>query len=76
MTICRHAYPNPKPLNGVETVFELLQETDLVKRDEVLLYISQRLHVHGIMGRSEEDTIHGKGFGLLRNGSNNMQNAL
>lgn len=47
-----------------------------MKRDEVLLYISRHLHVHGIMGRSEEDTIHGKEFSLLRNGSNNTQNAL
>lgn len=38
-----------------------------MKRDDVLLYISRHLHVHGIMGRSEEDTIHGKEFSLLRN---------
>lgn len=48
-------------------VFELFQETDLMKSDEVLLYISRCLHVHGIMGRSEEDTVHGKEFSLLRN---------
>lgn len=78
ISISRHAFPaeKNKPLSGVETVFELLQESDLMKRDEVLLYISRRLYVHGIMGRSEEDTIHGKDFSLLRNGSDNMQNAL
>lgn len=47
-----------------------------MKKDEVLFYTSRCLHVYGIMGRSEEDTIHGKEFSLLRNGSNNTQNAL